>query len=99
LNESVQGASIICPDEAIVSMYATHVNPHLTTMRFKGQVGTKSVYALLDSGNTYSFVDPSILIGHKCTIVHTNPLIVVVTNGEKMVTDSKCTALNFTLQR
>jgi Retroviral aspartyl protease len=98
LSESVQDASVDCPEEAIVSMYATHTNPYMTTIRFKRQVGTKPVYALLDSGSTHSFVDPLILIGQKCTVVHTNPLIVAVAKGEKMVTYSKCTALHFTLQ-
>jgi Retroviral aspartyl protease len=85
-------------EEAIVSLYATHSHPQMNTMRFKGQIGFKPVYALLDSGSTHSFVDPSVLVDQKCQIVHTNPLIVMVANGAKMVTDSKCSALTFSLQ-
>jgi Ty3 transposon capsid-like protein len=85
-------------EEAIVSLYATHSHPQMSTMRFKGQVGLKHVYALLDSGSTHSFVDPTVLVDQKCQIMHTNPLIVMVANGSKMVTDFKYSALNFTLQ-
>jgi hypothetical protein len=48
-------------EEAIVSMHATSNHPIHNTMRFKGQVGTVSVYALIDSGSTHSFVSPSVL--------------------------------------
>jgi Retroviral aspartyl protease len=61
-------------------------------------VEVKPVYALLDSGSTHSFVDPSVLLGYSCQISQTNPLIVMVANGDKMVTNSKCSALQFSLQ-
>jgi Retroviral aspartyl protease len=85
-------------EEAVVSMYANHSNPYTNTMRFKGKLGDKDVFALLDSGSTHSFVDPSVLIGQHCQVINTNPLIVMVANGSKMVTYSKCTNLQFSLQ-
>jgi hypothetical protein len=48
-------------EDTMVLMYATHSNPHINTMQFKGQVGLKPVYALLNSDSTHSFVDPSVL--------------------------------------
>jgi hypothetical protein len=49
--------------EAVVSMHATHPNSFIQTMRFKGQIGKSSIYALLNSGSTHSFIDPSVLHG------------------------------------
>jgi hypothetical protein len=48
-------------EEAIVSMHATSNHPIHNTMCFKGQVGTVSVYTLIDSGSTHNFVSPSVL--------------------------------------
>lgn len=67
-------------------------------MKLKGQLGKRPVYALLDSGSTHSFVDPAVLQGIQCQIVKTAPMIVMVANGEKMVTDSKCTKLQFEIK-
>jgi hypothetical protein len=40
-------------------MQATSGNPKLKTMKFKGKVRNKGVFYLLDSGSTYSFMDPT----------------------------------------
>lgn len=85
-------------EEAVVSMHATSTNPSLKTMKFKGQIGKRPVYALLDSGSTHSFIDPRVLQGVPCKIQTTIPMIVMVANGHKMVTDSKCSNLKYTIQ-
>jgi hypothetical protein len=51
-------------EEAIVSMHATSNNPCSNTMRFKGQIGTFSIFALIDSESTHSFVNPTVLKNH-----------------------------------
>ena len=43
-------------------------------------------------------LDPAVLQGIQCQIVKTAPMIVMVANGEKMVTDSLCTKLQFEIQ-
>jgi hypothetical protein len=55
----------MAPEEAIVSLHATHSSPHSSTMRFKGYIGKISVCALINSGSTHSFVDPSVLHGQQ----------------------------------
>jgi Reverse transcriptase (RNA-dependent DNA polymerase)/Retroviral aspartyl protease/Retrotransposon gag protein len=85
-------------EEAVLSMFAISSNPHLTTLRFKGKVGGREVCALIDSGSTSSFVNPSVLQGVNCKLIDTTPLIVMLATGEKKVTDSKCTGLRFSLQ-
>jgi Retroviral aspartyl protease len=85
-------------EEAVVSLHATQSHLKQNTMWFKGQIGQKTVCALLDSGSTHSFVDPLVLRDQNITIEETHPLIVMVANGARMVTDSKCPALQFSLQ-
>jgi hypothetical protein len=81
-----------------MSMHPTadHTSPR--TMKFKGQVGGRAVFALLDSCSTHSFVHPAVLEGHDCQITKTTPLIVMVANGAKMVTYQKCNPLKFSIQ-
>jgi Retroviral aspartyl protease len=85
-------------EEAIVSMHATTSNPKPSTMKFKGYIGKIPVTALVDSGSTHSFVNPVVLKGQNCQIMETHPMVVMVANGEKMVTDSKCESLLFSIQ-
>jgi hypothetical protein len=47
-------------EEAIVSMHATSNNPVSNTMRFKGFIGAVPVFALINSGSTHNFVNPSV---------------------------------------
>lgn len=53
-------------EEAVVSMFTLSNNPNLSTMRFKGKIGTTVICALLDSGSTHSFIDPAVLQGINC---------------------------------
>lgn len=48
-------------EEALLSIHATSGNPDLRMLRFKGKVGERQVYALLDSASSHSFVYPAIL--------------------------------------
>jgi Retroviral aspartyl protease len=85
-------------EEAIVSMHATSNHPMGNTMRFKGQIGRQPVFALIDSGSTHSFVNPQVLHSESHKIAQTNPMVVMVENGSKMVTDSTCQSLQFNIQ-
>jgi hypothetical protein len=62
-------------------------------MRFKGLIGTVPVFALIDSDSTHSFINPSILNEQLHPIVTTNPIVIMVANGDQMVTDSTYNAL------
>jgi Retroviral aspartyl protease len=89
---------MLCTKEVIIFLHATHSNPLLSTLKFKGYIDKASVCALIDSGSTYSFVDPAVLQGAEHQIEETYSLIVMMANGACMVTDSKCTSLQFHLQ-
>lgn len=85
-------------EEAIVSTCATSSNPRLSTMKFKGKIGNRDVYALLDSGSTHSFIHPEVLTGVNCTLSQTIPMVVMMANGDKLVTYTKCEGLTYSLQ-
>jgi hypothetical protein len=53
-------------EEAVLSMFVISSNPYLSTMRFKDMIGHREICALLDSGKTSSFVNPTVLQGIKC---------------------------------
>jgi Retroviral aspartyl protease len=96
--ESVATDSELDIKEAVISMHATHRNLFMQTMKFKGQIGKNSIYALIDSGSTHSFVDPVVLQSQHFTVKVTKPLIVMTANGQRMVTDTHYTSLTFSLQ-
>jgi Retroviral aspartyl protease len=85
-------------EEAIISMHATSNHPIHNTMCFKGQVGIVLVYALIDSGSTHNFVSPSVLHENTHYIIVTNPMIMMVANADRMVINSKCTTIHFSIQ-
>jgi hypothetical protein len=70
-------------DNVVVSMCVISSNSQLSTMRFKGKLGTREICALFDSGSTHSFVNPNALQGVKCKIVDTVPIVVMVAEGTK----------------
>jgi Retroviral aspartyl protease len=88
----------IMAEEAIISLHATRASPLLSTMCFKGYISKLPVCALINNGNTHSFVDPTILQSQQFQIDYTNPLIMMVANEARMITDSKCSSLKFSLQ-
>ncbi|KAJ1699965.1 hypothetical protein LUZ63_008477 [Rhynchospora breviuscula] len=84
-------------EQAVISMYASDKNK-VNSMRFKGEIGKIPVYALVDSGSTHSFVNPEVIKSLQLPVSQTNPMVVVVANGGKMVTDTKCESLQFSIQ-
>jgi Retroviral aspartyl protease len=67
-------------------------------MKFKGTIGQVPVFALIDSESTHSFVNLAVLQAQAHHIVSTNPMVVIGANENKMVKDSKCEALLFSIQ-
>ncbi|KAJ4784848.1 polyprotein [Rhynchospora pubera] len=84
-------------EQAVISMFAAD-KKRVNAMRFKGQIGKLPVYALIDSGSTHSFINPEVISTLQLPTNQTNPMIVMVANGGKMVTDTKCDSLQFSIQ-
>ncbi|KAJ4789012.1 polyprotein [Rhynchospora pubera] len=85
-------------EQAVISMYASTDKKRISSMKFKGQIGKVPICALLDSGSTHTFVNPEVIQCLNLPIHQANPMVVMVANGEKMVTDTTCQALKFKLQ-
>ncbi|KAJ3707248.1 hypothetical protein LUZ61_010953 [Rhynchospora tenuis] len=85
-------------EETVISLFTTQDVRKVKNMKFKGFIGRIPVCALIDSGSTHSFVNPTILDPQLFSIATTTPMTVVVANGNKMTTDSVCHALRFSLQ-
>ncbi|KAJ3707881.1 hypothetical protein LUZ61_011586 [Rhynchospora tenuis] len=85
-------------EQAVISMYASTDKKKVSSMKFRGQIGKVPICALLDSGSTHTFVNPEILSQLELPLSQSNPMVVMVANGEKMVTDTICNSLNFSLQ-
>ncbi|KAJ1685411.1 hypothetical protein LUZ63_016801 [Rhynchospora breviuscula] len=85
-------------EETVISLFAAKDTSRVKNMKFKGFVGQTPVCALIDSGSTHSFVNPNILFSKSFQIFQTAPMSVVVTNGNKMMTDAECKSLKFSIQ-
>jgi hypothetical protein len=68
-------------------MFNTKQSKAVKIMKFKGEINKIPISALLDSDRTHSFVNPLVLNKKGFRLVQTTPMIVIVTNGAKMVTD------------
>lgn len=77
-----------------ISVHALAGRVIYQTLKIFGIVKNSSVSKLIDTGSTYSFIDPQAAKQFNSAIVCTNTLSVTVANGQKMECDSKCT--NFT---
>ncbi|KAJ4807897.1 polyprotein [Rhynchospora pubera] len=85
-------------EEAIISLFTSKDANKVKTMKFKGYVGSIPICALIDSGSTHSFVNSTVLQGQQFPITKSTPMTVVVANGHKMVTETSCNALKFSIQ-
>ncbi|KAJ3689593.1 hypothetical protein LUZ61_018757 [Rhynchospora tenuis] len=85
-------------EEAVISLFTANEPQKVKIMKIKGQTGNKDICALLDSGSTHSFVHPDVIHCQSLTISKSNPMAVMVANGNKMVTDLECKAFKFSLQ-
>jgi hypothetical protein len=59
--EDVLREMTVLVEETVISMFNTKQNKTVKIMKFKDEIDQVLVCALLDSGNTYSFVNPFIL--------------------------------------
>ncbi|KAJ4733316.1 polyprotein [Rhynchospora pubera] len=85
-------------EEAVISLFTTKETHKVKNMKLKGKVGQKCVCALIDSGSTHSFVNPDVIHSQSFEVTKNTPMVVMVANGNKMVTDLECKGLKFTLQ-
>lgn len=85
-------------EQAIITMCAPNCLKNTKPMEYKGQIGQILICTLIDSGGTYSFINPTII--HNLSLVTTKniPLTVNTASGTRMSTDELCEDLEFQLQ-
>jgi Retroviral aspartyl protease len=84
--------------EAVVAMFNAKEIKAVKIMKFRGEINQIPICAVLDSGNTHSFVHLSVLQENKIKLTQTIPMVVTIANGARMVTDLQCEALSFSIQ-
>ncbi|KAJ3692847.1 hypothetical protein LUZ60_011942 [Juncus effusus] len=73
-------------------------DPSTRSMRFMGEIEGRPICALIDSGSSHSFVDPRVILGVGCRVVQVPMMVVMVANGEKLVSDTMCEGLDYSIQ-
>ncbi|KAJ4817704.1 polyprotein [Rhynchospora pubera] len=68
------------------------------TLKYKGLIGPIPICALVDSGSTHSFINPSIVQQLALPTSVTIPLSIKIADGSKLNTDTVCEDLAFQLQ-
>lgn len=71
---------------------------NLSTIRMKGTIKTHSVYILIDSGSTHSFINSDLVDKLHLTAQVVTPLAVFVADGSKMLIDSVCLRQPYEIQ-
>ncbi|XP_019183954.1 PREDICTED: uncharacterized protein LOC109178857 [Ipomoea nil] len=84
-------------DEAEVTLCAVIGGEGMNTIKLMGTINRQTVVILVDCGSTHSFLDPRILNQLKITPAKASPLTVTIANGDKLVCDSVCCGIRWTV--
>ncbi|XP_038995777.1 uncharacterized protein LOC120120131 [Hibiscus syriacus] len=68
-----------------------------TTLRIQGFIKGKPINVLIDSGSTHSFVTPQ-WAKEGVELVHTQPLVITVANGEKLFSTARSNKVSWKMQ-
>jgi Retroviral aspartyl protease len=86
------------PDSTGVITMCSSISPQHSTLKFKGKIESLDVIALVDSGSTHSFINPTIVHALSLTLTTSPPLTVKTASGHQLTTNTLCYQLPFTLQ-
>jgi Retroviral aspartyl protease len=68
------------------------------TFKFKGKIEHIDIIAMVDSGSTHSFINPSIVHTLSIPTISYSPLTVITASGAQLSSSTICANLNFSLQ-
>nr|CAD1832908.1 unnamed protein product [Ananas comosus var. bracteatus] len=86
--EEVPGADE--EEETGLSVHALSAEDAQDTIKVQGEIKGKVLSILVDTGSTHSFIDIGIAKETGAKISTTNPLLVTVANGQKVLSKLKC---------
>ncbi|XP_026410718.1 uncharacterized protein LOC113305942 [Papaver somniferum] len=90
--------SPIQEEEVEISVHALAGNVSHNTIHIEGATKKHPLTILLDSGSTHSFLDPATTTRCGGHVITTSSLLVVVDNGNKLVSDAKCPSFKWQMQ-
>lgn len=90
----------ICAKEEVIEISINALSWSLRpkTIRIPGQVKKRRVSILIDSGSTHSFIDEKLIWKLKYKVEATQPVTVIVANGDKLNNNAMCNPLSWTIQ-
>jgi hypothetical protein len=62
------------------------------------QIGNTKILALIDSGSTTTFLDPSVIEKTELPVTNHSPVKVTVANGNILWTQAVCTIIHYSIQ-
>ncbi|KAG8369122.1 hypothetical protein BUALT_Bualt15G0118400 [Buddleja alternifolia] len=85
-------------EDMTISINAISGNSDLNTLRIKGLVKNSSIQILIDSGSTHCFLDENVAINLGCHVEFTNPMLISVADGNKIVSRTFCPDFTWEIQ-
>lgn len=81
-----------------ISLHAMAGTTHPQTLRVLGKLKNRDLTVLIDGGNTYNFLDQSVVTKCGLPVIRDKTLQVMVRNGEKVDCSGRCLALTLEIQ-
>ncbi|XP_026450774.1 uncharacterized protein LOC113350886 [Papaver somniferum] len=89
----------VVEEEVEILVHALSGNTSPSTIRIHGKIlNKKSITILVDSGSTHSFIDPELAKLSGCLVEPTATFQVVVADGNKLVSSSRCPEFQWEMQ-
>ncbi|KAG8379055.1 hypothetical protein BUALT_Bualt07G0048500 [Buddleja alternifolia] len=85
-------------EDMTISINAISGNTNINTLRIKGLVKNSSIHILIDSGSTHCFLDETVANQLGCTMEITNPMLISVADGNKIVSRTFCPNFSWEIQ-
>lgn len=102
VEEEVDGGDIAYDlgREVVEKILVNVLNRNLkhNTIRIKRTIKNRSITVLINSGSTYNFLDFKMASEVNTKISQANPIHVIVANGSKMLSWTKCIDFNWEMQ-
>ncbi|KAG8371792.1 hypothetical protein BUALT_Bualt13G0125000 [Buddleja alternifolia] len=85
-------------EDMTISTNAISGSSDLNTLRIQGLFKHSPVQILIDSGNTHCFLDEDVAIKLRCSVEYTNPMLISVADGKKIVSNTICPDFSWDIQ-
>ncbi|XP_022040582.1 uncharacterized protein LOC110943134 [Helianthus annuus] len=85
-------------DDPLISIHALTGVPSFSTMQVVGNIGTKTLRILTDSGSTHNFLDEKLAMKLQCQLEDISPMKVGVANGIPLMCKKICRNFEWQMQ-